>query len=177
MKPNSQAAKVLKETMTSMEEIERLFTEGVIMWHYFVEDIYFSEYGRQETSPYAVTINVKEKVNGEYVYSFNAEKESSTRRTLHADVNTRKGANGELFLDNSIPQPSDSVNNKFSISDENVSDDTAEAPESAPDTNVGDKGHLTRDEPYGTAITGSSFRPTGAGRGFFCTNFPKPLAI
>ena len=29
LKPNSQAAKVLKETMTSMEEIERLFTEGV----------------------------------------------------------------------------------------------------------------------------------------------------
>lgn len=29
LKPNSQAAKVLKETMTGMEEIERLFTEGV----------------------------------------------------------------------------------------------------------------------------------------------------
>ena len=57
--------------------------------------------------PYTVTINVKEKDNGEFVYSFNAEKESSTRRTLHADVNTRKGANGELFLDNSIPQNSD----------------------------------------------------------------------
>ena len=45
-----------------------------------------------------VNINVKEKSNGDYVYSFNAEKESSTRRTLHAAVNTRKGANGELFL-------------------------------------------------------------------------------
>ncbi len=56
-------------------------------------------------------------------------------------------------------------------------EDTAEAPETAPDTNVGDKGYLTRGEPYGTAITGSSFRPTGAERGFFCTNFPKPLAI
>lgn len=32
----------------------------------------------------------------------NKEKELSTRRTLHADVNTRKGANGELFID-SIP--------------------------------------------------------------------------
>jgi hypothetical protein len=36
-------------------------------------------------------------------HSLNAEKEPSTRRTLHADVSTRKGANGELFLDNSIP--------------------------------------------------------------------------
>ena len=36
------------------------------------------------------------------VISFIAGKESSTRRTLHAGVNTRKGANGELFID-SIP--------------------------------------------------------------------------
>ena len=28
---------------------------------------------------------------------FVAKKEPSTRRILHADVNTRKGANGELF--------------------------------------------------------------------------------
>ena len=52
---------------------------------------------------YTVTINVKEKSNGDYVYSFNAEKEPSTRRTLHADVSTVKGANGELFIE-SIPQ-------------------------------------------------------------------------
>ena len=29
LKPNSQAAKVLTETMSSMEELERMFTEGV----------------------------------------------------------------------------------------------------------------------------------------------------
>lgn len=82
--------------------------DGVNMWHYFVNDIYFAEQGDPEHfEPYTVTINIKEKDNGEFVYSFNAEKESSTRRTLHADVNTRKGANGELFLDNSIPQNSD----------------------------------------------------------------------
>jgi hypothetical protein len=77
--------------------------QGVNMWHYFVNDIYFAEYGESEYMPYTVTINVKEKDNGDFVYSFNAEKEPSTRRTLHADVSTRKGANGELFLDNSIP--------------------------------------------------------------------------
>ena len=54
-----------------------------------------------------VTINVKEKADGEYVYSFNAEKEFSTQRTLHADVNTSKGANGELFLNTIIPQNSE----------------------------------------------------------------------
>ena len=32
------------------------------------------------------------------------KKEFSTRQTLHADVNTYKGANGELFIDNNISQ-------------------------------------------------------------------------
>ena len=86
--------------------------KDVIMWHYFVEDIYFSEYDSDEKTPYTVTINVKEKANGDFVYSFNAEKESPTRRTLHADVNTRKGANGELFLDSSISQSKPIVNRK-----------------------------------------------------------------
>lgn len=58
---------------------------------------------------YTVTINVKEKADGDFVYSLNAEKESSTRRTLHAAVNTYKGANGELFIDDMIPQESSSV--------------------------------------------------------------------
>ena len=63
--------------------------------------------------------------------------------------------------------------------DDNYTDysveDTTEAPESAPDTNVGDKGHLTRDEPYGTAITGSSFRQTRRREDFFAQISPNPL--
>ena len=46
-----------------------------------------------------------------------AKKELSTRRTLHADVSTRKGANGELFLDDSIPQYEESVKRKNSLSE------------------------------------------------------------
>jgi hypothetical protein len=63
--------------------------------------------------PYTVTINVKEKADGDFVYSFNAEKESSTRRTLHAGVNTREGANGELFLDDKLPQNHKLVKGEF----------------------------------------------------------------
>ena len=63
--------------------------------------------------PYTVTINVKEKADEDFVYSFNAEKESSTRRTLHAAVNTYKGANGELFIADMIPQESSSVKEKY----------------------------------------------------------------
>jgi len=92
------------------------------MWHYFVNDIYFAEYGESEYMPYTVTINVKEKDNGDFVYSFNAEKEPSTRRTLHADVSTRKGANGELFLDNSIAQnPEKSTETAKKVSEDGVS--------------------------------------------------------
>ena len=85
--------------------------KDVMMWHYFVDDIYFSEHGESNYTPYTVTVNVKEKTDGTFVYSFNAEKteESSTRRTLHAGVNTRKGANGELFID-SIPQSKEKSN-------------------------------------------------------------------
>ena len=67
------------------------------------------EYGKETLKPYTVTINVKKKNVGDFVYSFNAEEESSTRRTLHADVNTRTGANGELLIIISIPQNSDYV--------------------------------------------------------------------
>ena len=77
--------------------------DDVIMWHYFVNDIYFIEEGETELIPYFVTINVKEKADGDFVYSFSAEKKPSTRQTLHAAVSTRKGTNGELFID-SIPQ-------------------------------------------------------------------------
>ena len=46
------------------------------MWHYFVNDIYFIESGEDTLTPYIVTINIKENNNGEFVYSYNAEKES-----------------------------------------------------------------------------------------------------
>lgn len=103
--------------------------EAVNMWHYFVEDIYFVEDDSDELVPYTVTINVKEKDGGDYVYSYNAEKESPTRRTLHADVNTYKGANGELFLDNSIPQSNEKVNSKkdtdsYSITPEKTAEES-----------------------------------------------------
>ncbi len=45
-----------------------------------------------------------------FLKSRDAEKEPSTRRTLHADVNTRKGANGELFLYDSIHDQEGVVN-------------------------------------------------------------------
>lgn len=93
--------------------------EGVKQWHYFINDILFQEYGEKETTPYRVTINVKERSDGEFVYSFNAErqnKRSSTRRTLHADDTQSTG--GELGNAqpsvNSIRQSNDNSQEKSS---------------------------------------------------------------
>mgnify|MGYP007112765034 CR=1 FL=1 len=71
--------------------------KGVKQWHYFINDILFQEYGEKETTPYRVTINVKERSDGEFVYSFSAERQNerlSTRRTLHAD-DTQSARGGE----------------------------------------------------------------------------------
>ena len=61
--------------------------EGVLKWHYFINDIYFAEYGTEEYKPYRISINVKERADGDYVYSFSAEKTErlDTPRTLHAE--------------------------------------------------------------------------------------------
>lgn len=92
----------------------------VNMWHYFFTEIYFMEQEGDSYTPYTVTVNVKEKDDGDFVYSFNAEKESSTRQTLHADVITYKGDNGELFLDNRIAKNQENVNTSPENSSENI---------------------------------------------------------
>ena len=69
-------------------------------------------------------INPKEENGGIFVCSYSAERteEFSTRQTLHAAVNTRKGANGELFID-SIPDSGE----KSKPSEENSSQEVGEA--------------------------------------------------
>lgn len=101
--------------------------QGVKQWHYFVNDILFQEYGESETAPYRVTINVKERSDGSYVYSFNAERQnerSSTRRTLHADVRD----NAESVVPNAQPS-TDSIRpsagnsqEKFSVREAKITD-------------------------------------------------------
>ena len=95
----------------------------VIMWHYFISNIYFTEYGSSELKPYTVTINVKERESGDFVYSFSAKKEFSTRRTLDAGVSTYKGTNGELFFADSISQKEQSVNRENEGISKNVDTD------------------------------------------------------
>lgn len=98
--------------------------EDVKKWHYFVNDIYFAEYDSEEYTPYRVTINVKEKSDGEYVYSFSAEKqrESDTQRTLHAVVNDGNNPDANVELSNNkLTQNKPIVKNNISDSGANNS--------------------------------------------------------
>lgn len=93
--------------------------EGVKQWHYFINDILFQEYGEKETTPYRVTINVKERSDSEFVYSFNAERQNermSTRRTLHAAVtpSTKGGESNAQPSVDSIRQSNDNSQEKSS---------------------------------------------------------------
>ena len=98
--------------------------EDVKQWHYFINDILFQEYGEKETTPYRVTINVKERSDGEFVYSFSAERQNerlSTRRTLHAD-DTQSARGGESNAQpsvNSIRQSNDNSQEKSSEKTQN----------------------------------------------------------
>lgn len=75
---------------------------GVKTWHYYVDEIYFAEKGTKDFKPYTVSINVKEKDDGAFVYSFSAEKgEFSTPGTLHAPVDSpvSGAADAKLSMD------------------------------------------------------------------------------
>ncbi|MBQ9347251.1 MAG: hypothetical protein IJT94_07940 [Oscillibacter sp.] len=92
--------------------------QGVRQWHYFINDIMFQEYGQKETSPYRVTVNVKEKDDGSFVYSFNAERHKeggSTRQTLHADVTPAENNGGNAPSMDSIAQSGPESKENFSL--------------------------------------------------------------
>ena len=99
--------------------------QGVQNWHYFINDILFQEHGETDVAPYRVTINVKEKNDGSFVYSFSAErqeKKASTHRTLHADVTPapKSESNAQPF-NNSIEDTEPIVKGeKNSLRDEEV---------------------------------------------------------
>ena len=104
--------------------------KGVKQWHYFINDILFQEYGEKETTPYRVTINVKERSDGEFAYSFSAERQNermSTRRTLHAAVtpSTKGGESNAQPSVNSIRQSKDNSQEKSSEKTQNSMRDSA----------------------------------------------------
>lgn len=90
--------------------------QGVKNWHYFINDIYFAEQGSEDLNPYRVSINVKENSDGNFFYSFSAEKTegTSTQRTLHAAVNSSKTTANGSSSKTSIRNSGETVNKKVS---------------------------------------------------------------
>lgn len=167
--------------------------DGVKQWHYFINDILFQEYGEKETTPYRVTINVKERSDGNYVYSFSAErqnKRSSTRRTLHADDTQSTG--GELgnaqpsvnsirqSNDNSQEKSSDKVQNSMRDS---VGRELTEAQQAYfKDSKVRDADGKLKPVYHGSAAVFTKFSAdfmsrngSSEGQGFYFTDY-KPMA-
>lgn len=89
--------------------------KDVVRWHYFINDIYFAEYGSEEYIPYRVSINVKERADGAFVYSFSAEKQKRliTQRTLHAVVNDVENTANNQSSNNSISNSDENVKNSI----------------------------------------------------------------
>ena len=167
--------------------------EGVKQWHYFINDILFQEYGEKETTPYRVTINVKERSDGEFVYSFSAERQNkrpSTRRTLHAAVTpSAKGgeSNAQPSVDiirqtasNSQEKSSDKVQNSMRDS---VGRELTEAQqEYFKDSKVRDADGKLKTVYHGSAAIFTKFSAdfmsqngSSEGQGFYFTDY-KPMA-
>lgn len=103
----------------------------VLKWHYFVNDIYFAEYDSDDYAPYRVSINIKERADGSFVYSFSAEKEKlDTPQTLHAAVNDGKKSNANVQLNNpTISQDNSAVNTQYMQDSEKNNTETSSASE------------------------------------------------
>ena len=74
-----------------------------------------------------MTINVKERSDGEYVYSFSAERQNerpSTRRTLHTDVtpSAESGKSNAQPSDTIIPTSDEKSNTKIAEQQRGSSD-------------------------------------------------------
>ena len=167
--------------------------KGVKQWHYFINDILFQEYGEKETTPYRVTINVKERSDGEFVYSFSAERQnerSSTRRTLHAD-DTQSARGGESNAQpsvDSIRQSNDNSQEKSSDKVQSSMRDSAgreltEAQQAYfKDSKVRDADGNLKPVYHGSAATFTEFSAdfmsqngSSEGQGFYFTDY-KPMA-
>ena len=167
--------------------------KGVKQWHYFINDILFQEYGEKETTPYRVTINVKERSDGEFVYSFSAERQnerSSTRRTLHADdtQSTRGGESNAQPSVDSIRQSNDNSQEKSSDKVQSSMRDSAgreltEAQQAYfKDSKVRDADGNLKPVYHGSAAIFTKFSAdfmsqngSSEGQGFYFTDY-KPMA-
>lgn len=108
---------------SSPEEGKLIAThEGVKTWHYFADNILFQENGEKEKTPYRVVVNVKEKADGSYVYSFSAFAEKNKSRaptSFNTGVTTNLSDGGNARLSNAtIAQQEGESKKKFLLKED-----------------------------------------------------------
>jgi Mg2+/Co2+ transporter CorC len=81
---------------------------GVRQWHYFINDILFREYEGDNTTPYRVTVNVKERTDGHFVYSFSAEKQKTNEHPPEIQSGV-SGKAADVRSKSRVPQEESSV--------------------------------------------------------------------
>ncbi|MCL1829781.1 MAG: hypothetical protein FWG32_09885, partial [Oscillospiraceae bacterium] len=87
-------------------------------WHYFINDILFSEHGSDTETPYRISIDVKERDDGSFVYNFAARKQNikdmNTPDMLAGDAGSYETATYSR-LDTKVPQDAGEVKGNFSM--------------------------------------------------------------
>ncbi len=147
--------------------------KDVTQWHYFINDILFQEYGQKETTPYRVTINVKERSDGHFVYSFNAERQNkklSTRRTLHADVTAAESDSNAQLSDTRVSQNSFGVNS-YDMQNGGENSQFSFDGVNGTDINVPYEGELTTPPPSNDGTSPDKGRPGDAANSQALGNF------
>ena len=99
--------------------------DDIIEWHYFINNIFYRENGVD--LPYTMNIDVKEKSDGGYFYSFALEKTKDART---ADVLSAGGlASGDAGAtpssNDNIPQNDENNNSQYSLKNEEPNPQTS----------------------------------------------------
>lgn len=104
---------------SSPEEGKLIAThEGVKTWHYFADQILFQEQGETKKDPYRVVVNIKEKPDGEFVYSFTAfdqKKKGQAPGSVQLPPLPARSASNAQPSNSTIAQQAEKSKKKFSL--------------------------------------------------------------
>ena len=90
--------------------------KGILAWHYFVNDLYYMERGADEIVPFRMEVDVKEKEDGTFVYTFGGKQiRGESIKKLNAppyntEVNQSENGSADAQFEDAIPQTNQNEN-------------------------------------------------------------------
>lgn len=116
---------------SSPEEGKLIAThEGVKTWHYFADQILFQEQGETQKTPYRIVVNIKEKPDGDFVYSFSAfdqKKKGQAPGSVQLPPSPAQSASDAQPSNVTIAQQEGESKKKFSLKEDNQGRELTEA--------------------------------------------------